>query len=105
MNIAFIGLGIMGRPMAGHLKAAGHTITVVERASLTAEDRAAHAVATVTTGGSGEIFVLAVTGSITVAVDDDATADGHGGTDNGHRRCATAGEPGPDAQRPSDLGR
>jgi 2-hydroxy-3-oxopropionate reductase len=45
MKIAFIGLGIMGRPMAGHLKAAGHDITVVERASLTAEDRAAHAVA------------------------------------------------------------
>jgi 2-hydroxy-3-oxopropionate reductase len=45
MKIAFIGLGIMGRPMAGHLKTAGHDITVVERASLTAEDRAAFAVA------------------------------------------------------------
>ena len=45
MKIAFIGLGIMGRPMAGHLKAAGHDITVVERASLTTEDRAAFAVA------------------------------------------------------------
>jgi 2-hydroxy-3-oxopropionate reductase len=44
MNIAFIGLGIMGRPMAGHLKAAGHAVTVVERASLTAEDRASFAV-------------------------------------------------------------
>lgn len=45
MKIAFIGLGIMGRPMAGHLKAAGHEITVVERKSLTAEDRANFAVA------------------------------------------------------------
>jgi 2-hydroxy-3-oxopropionate reductase len=45
MKIAFIGLGIMGRPMAGHLKAAGHEITVVERRSLTAEDRANFAVA------------------------------------------------------------
>ena len=45
MKIAFIGLGIMGRPMAGHLKAAGHDVAVVERASLTAEDRAAFAVA------------------------------------------------------------
>jgi 2-hydroxy-3-oxopropionate reductase len=45
MKIAFIGLGIMGRPMAGHLKTAGHAITVVERKSLTAEDRAAFAVA------------------------------------------------------------
>lgn len=26
MNIGFIGLGIMGRPMAGHLIAAGHTV-------------------------------------------------------------------------------
>ena len=43
-KIGFIGLGIMGRPMAGHLKAAGHDITVVERKSLTAEDRAAFAV-------------------------------------------------------------
>ena len=45
MKIAFIGLGIMGRPMAGHLKNAGHAITVVERKSLTAEDRAGFAVA------------------------------------------------------------
>jgi 2-hydroxy-3-oxopropionate reductase len=45
MKIAFIGLGIMGRPMAGHLKTAGHAITVVERKSLTAEDRAGFAVA------------------------------------------------------------
>jgi 2-hydroxy-3-oxopropionate reductase len=44
MNIGFIGLGIMGRPMAGHLKSAGHDITVVERRSLTAEDRAAFTV-------------------------------------------------------------
>ncbi|MFO1216706.1 MAG: NAD(P)-binding domain-containing protein, partial [Burkholderiaceae bacterium] len=26
MNIGFIGLGIMGAPMAGHLLAAGHTL-------------------------------------------------------------------------------
>jgi 2-hydroxy-3-oxopropionate reductase len=44
-KIGFIGLGIMGRPMAGHLKAAGHDVTVVERESLTAEDRAKFAVA------------------------------------------------------------
>jgi 2-hydroxy-3-oxopropionate reductase len=43
-KIGFIGLGIMGRPMAGHLKAAGHTVSVVERKSLTAEDRAAFTV-------------------------------------------------------------
>jgi 2-hydroxy-3-oxopropionate reductase len=45
MKIAFLGLGIMGRPMAHNLKAAGHEITVPERASLKPEDRAAFAVA------------------------------------------------------------
>jgi 2-hydroxy-3-oxopropionate reductase len=44
MRIGFIGLGIMGRPMAGHLAAAGHTILVPERASLSAESRAAFTV-------------------------------------------------------------
>jgi 2-hydroxy-3-oxopropionate reductase len=45
MKIAFIGLGIMGRPMAHNLKTAGHEITVPERASLKPEDRAAFTVA------------------------------------------------------------
>jgi 2-hydroxy-3-oxopropionate reductase len=62
MKIAFIGLGIMGRPMAGHLKTAGHAITVVERKSLTAEDRAAFSVAadakTATAGA--EVVILMV---------------------------------------------
>jgi 2-hydroxy-3-oxopropionate reductase len=44
MKIGLIGLGIMGAPMAGHLKAAGHDICVPERASLTAESRAAFTV-------------------------------------------------------------
>jgi 2-hydroxy-3-oxopropionate reductase len=41
MKIAFVGLGIMGRPMALNLKNAGHDIVAPERASLTAEIRAA----------------------------------------------------------------
>jgi 2-hydroxy-3-oxopropionate reductase len=41
MKIGFVGLGIMGRPMALHLKEAGHEIHVPERASLPAEIRAA----------------------------------------------------------------
>ena len=41
MKIGFIGLGIMGRPMALNLHAAGHALAVPERASLTAEIRAA----------------------------------------------------------------
>ncbi|PHK96889.1 2-hydroxy-3-oxopropionate reductase [Pseudoroseomonas rhizosphaerae] len=40
MKIGFIGLGIMGRPMALHLKAAGHELLVPERASLRDEIRA-----------------------------------------------------------------
>ena len=41
MKIGFIGLGIMGKPMALHLKAAGHEVVVPERASLDAELRGA----------------------------------------------------------------
>lgn len=41
MKIGFVGLGIMGRPMALNLKAGGHDLIVPERASLTAEIRAA----------------------------------------------------------------
>jgi len=41
MKIGFIGLGIMGRPMALNLKAAGHDLFVPDRASLTDEIRAA----------------------------------------------------------------
>jgi 2-hydroxy-3-oxopropionate reductase len=44
MKIGFIGLGIMGRPMALNLKAAGHELAVPERPSLTAELRAAASV-------------------------------------------------------------
>ena len=33
MNIAFVGLGVMGFPMAGHLQAAGHQLTVYNRTS------------------------------------------------------------------------
>ncbi|MBN8873966.1 MAG: 2-hydroxy-3-oxopropionate reductase [Rhodospirillales bacterium] len=41
MRIGFIGLGIMGRPMALNLKNAGHTLIVPDRASLTEEIRGA----------------------------------------------------------------
>ena len=41
MKIGFVGAGIMGRPMALNLKAAGHEIFVPERKSLTDEIRAA----------------------------------------------------------------
>ncbi|HUB49872.1 MAG TPA: 2-hydroxy-3-oxopropionate reductase [Acetobacteraceae bacterium] len=44
MKIGFIGLGIMGRPMALNLKQAGHELIVPERKSLTDEVRTASAV-------------------------------------------------------------
>ena len=40
-NVAFIGLGVMGRPMAGHLQAAGHSTTVFNRTAATATSWAA----------------------------------------------------------------
>ncbi|MCX7932518.1 MAG: 2-hydroxy-3-oxopropionate reductase [Rhodovarius sp.] len=44
MKIGFIGLGIMGLPMALNLKQAGHEILAPERASLKPEARAAFAI-------------------------------------------------------------
>src|ERR1700742_3823744 len=37
MKVAFIGLGVMGYPMAGHLKRAGHDVTVYNRTKERAE--------------------------------------------------------------------
>jgi 2-hydroxy-3-oxopropionate reductase len=37
MNIGFIGLGIMGRPMAGHLQAAGHKLALYTRSKIPQE--------------------------------------------------------------------
>ena len=45
LNIGFIGLGIMGAPMAGHLLAAGHKLFVHTRSTLRPELAAAGAVA------------------------------------------------------------
>ena len=36
-NVAFLGLGVMGYPMAGHLKTAGHSVTVYNRTTAKAE--------------------------------------------------------------------
>ena len=33
LKVAFLGLGVMGYPMAGHLARAGHTVTVYNRTS------------------------------------------------------------------------
>ena len=40
LKLGFIGLGIMGAPMAGHLRAAGHTLFVATRSATRASWRA-----------------------------------------------------------------
>jgi 2-hydroxy-3-oxopropionate reductase len=62
MKIGFIGLGIMGKPMAGHLKAAGHDIIVPERKSLDAEARAGFAVVAdpAAVAAAAEVIILMV---------------------------------------------
>ena len=37
-NVAFLGLGVMGYPMAGHLQSAGHSVTVYNRTTAKSED-------------------------------------------------------------------
>src|SRR5690606_28456752 len=37
LSVAFLGLGVMGYPMAGHLKNAGHAVTVYNRTAARAE--------------------------------------------------------------------
>jgi 3-hydroxyisobutyrate dehydrogenase-like beta-hydroxyacid dehydrogenase len=37
MNLSFLGLGVMGAPMAGHLATAGHTVAVYNRTAARAE--------------------------------------------------------------------
>ena len=37
LNVAFLGLGVMGYPMAGHLAKAGHSVTVYNRTAAKAE--------------------------------------------------------------------
>ena len=62
MQIGFVGLGIMGRPMALNLKAAGHTLVVPDRPSLTDEMRAAASVVTdaASVAEASEIVILMV---------------------------------------------
>jgi 2-hydroxy-3-oxopropionate reductase len=62
MQIGFVGLGIMGRPMALNLHKAGHALTVPERASLTPELReAASVVATpADVARAAEVIILMV---------------------------------------------
>ncbi len=69
-NCAFLGLGVMGYPMAGHLKAAGHQVTVYNRtfskAEAWAEKHGGAAAKTPREAAKGADFVMACVGN-----DDD----------------------------------
>jgi 3-hydroxyisobutyrate dehydrogenase len=69
-NVAFLGLGVMGYPMAGHLQSAGHSVTVYNRTFAKAETWVAeHGGAMATTpaeAAQGADFVMACVGN-----DDD----------------------------------
>jgi 2-hydroxy-3-oxopropionate reductase len=62
MKIGFIGLGIMGRPMALNLKKAGHELFVPERRNVTEEIRAAAEVVAdnAAVAGKSEVLILMV---------------------------------------------
>ena len=69
-KLAFLGLGVMGFPMAGHLQAAGHDVTVYNRTAAKAEKWvAAHGgkmAATPAEAAAGADMVMACVGN-----DDD----------------------------------
>ena len=69
-KLAFLGLGVMGGPMAGHLQKAGHDVTVYNRTASKAQDWvAAHGGAMAATpreAAEGAEFVMACVGN-----DDD----------------------------------
>jgi 2-hydroxy-3-oxopropionate reductase len=81
MKIGFIGLGIMGRPMALNLKQAGHELIVPDRKSLTQEVRtAAEVVATPReVAAKSEVLILMVPDTPdveTVLFGENGAADG-----------------------------
>lgn len=72
-RVAFIGLGVMGAPMAGHLAAAGHRVCVynrtAEKAGRWVEAHGGRAAATAREAAAGADFVFACVGN-----DDDVRA-------------------------------
>ena len=67
MRIAFIGLGVMGFPMAGHLAKAGHEVRVFnrspEKARRWAKEHAGHASETVAEAAAGAEAVMLCVGA------------------------------------------
>ncbi|MCO6382137.1 NAD(P)-dependent oxidoreductase [Oceanicola sp. 502str15] len=79
-KVAFLGLGVMGYPMAGHLAKAGHEVTVYNRTFAKAEkwvgEHGGKAARTPAEAAAGQDFVMACVGN-----DDDlrAVCVGEGG--------------------------
>ncbi|WP_170453097.1 NAD(P)-dependent oxidoreductase [Ruegeria arenilitoris] len=69
-KVAFLGLGVMGYPMAGHLQAAGHEVTVYNRTAAKAEkwvsQHGGQMATTPRSAAEGAEFVMACVGN-----DDD----------------------------------
>ncbi len=72
-NVAFLGLGVMGYPMAGHLAAGGHTVTVYNRTAAKADkwvaEHGGKSAATPADAAKGQDIVFACVGA-----DDDVRA-------------------------------
>ena len=89
MKLAFIGLGVMGAPMAGHLVRAGHDVTVYNRTRAKADAwvarYAGRAASTPREAARGAEIVFSCVGN-----DDDvrAIANGEQGAFNGMERGA-----------------
>ena len=89
MNVAFIGLGVMGAPMAGHLARAGHEMTVYNRTRSKADawvaQHGGRAAATPREAAKGAAIVFSCVGN-----DDDVRAItvGAGGAFDGMQRGA-----------------
>ncbi len=66
-RVAFLGLGVMGFPMAGHLARAGHDVSVFNRTPAKAQDWASRhngrAAASVAEAAAGAAFVFACVGA------------------------------------------
>ncbi len=77
-KVAFIGLGVMGYPMAGHLAAGGHTVTVYNRTTAKADawvtQHGGQAAATPREAADGADIVFACVGN-----DDDVRSVTRGG--------------------------
>ena len=72
-DVAFVGLGVMGYPMAGHLAGAGHRVTVFNRTAKKAaawvEEHGGKSAATPAEAADGAEFVFCCVGN-----DDDVRA-------------------------------